>query len=310
MPGASGAGSTAAAADTIGFIGLGTMGAAMVGRLLATGHSVVVWNRSRSAMDALAALGATPADSVHDVLQTGLVFSILSNDEAVQEVFSAAELAAAPEGALHVNMATVSAGAATALDRLHREHGVAYAAAPVLGRSTVAEQGALTVLAAGADADLARAMPYLEAMGRRVWPFGVDPAAANIAKISMNYLIIHALQAMSESLTLLDANGVNASTFVDVMADSLFPGPVYSGYGALIADRRYQPAGFTTRLGLKDLGLAEQAAAGAGVALTTAADLRDMFEAAIADGHGDDDWSSIAEVTRARSAGHPPTTVN
>ncbi|RFA10772.1 hypothetical protein B7R54_17345 [Subtercola boreus] len=295
---------------TVGFVGLGTMGTAMVAHLLATGHSVVVWNRSAKASDALAALGATKADSVHDVLQTGLVFSILSNDAAVTEVFSADELAGAPEGTLHVNMATVSAATATELDRMHREHGVAYVAAPVLGRSTVAEQGALTVLAAGADADLARAMPYLEAMGRRVWTLGIDPAAANIAKISMNYLIIHALQAMAESLTLLDANGVSVSTFVDVMADSLFPGPVYSGYGALIADRRYQPAGFTTELGLKDLGLAEQAASGAGVALATAADLRQVFEAAITGGHADDDWSSIAEVTRAGSAGLPTTTVN
>jgi 3-hydroxyisobutyrate dehydrogenase-like beta-hydroxyacid dehydrogenase len=288
---------------TIGFIGLGTMGAAMVTRLLATGHSVVVWNRSAGASDALVELGATKAGSVGEVLRTGLVFSILSNDAAVKEVFTADELAAAPEGSLHVNMATVSAATATELDRLHRENGVAYAAAPVLGRSTVAEQGALTVLSAGADADLARAMPYLEAMGRRIWPLGVDPAGANIAKISMNYLIIHALQAMAESITLLDASGVDSNTFVDIMADSLFPGPVYSGYGALIADRRYQPAGFTTRLGLKDLGLAEHAASGAGVSLATAAGLREVFEAAIADGHADDDWSSIAEVTRARSSG-------
>ncbi|MDF2442138.1 MAG: hypothetical protein JWR01_341 [Subtercola sp.] len=299
----------AGAPAAIGFIGLGTMGTAMVSRLLATGHSVVVWNRSRAAMDALAALGATKADSVHDVLQTGLVFSILSNDAAVREVFTVTELAAAPEGTLHVNMATVSAAAATELDRLHRENGVAYAAAPVLGRSSVAEQGALTVLAAGADADLARAMPHLEAMGRRVWPLGLDPAGANLAKISMNYLIIHALQAMSESIALLDASGVNTSTFVDIMADSLFPGPVYPGYGALIADRRYQPAGFTTRLGLKDLGLAEDAASGAGVPLLTSGALREVFEAALADGHADDDWSSIAEVTRARSAGPGTTTV-
>ncbi|PPF77077.1 hypothetical protein C5B96_15985 [Subtercola sp. Z020] len=288
---------------TIGFIGLGTMGTAMVTRLLATGHSVVVWNRSAGASDALVELGATKAESVGEVLRAGLVFSILSNDAAVKEVFTADELAAAPEGSLHVNMATVSAATATELDRLHRENGVAYAAAPVLGRSTVAEQGALTVLSAGADADLARAMPYLEAMGRRIWPLGVDPAGANIAKISMNYLIIHALQAMAESIALLDASGVDSNTFVDIMADSLFPGPVYSGYGALIADRRYQPAGFTTRLGLKDLGLAEHAASGAGVSLATAAGLREVFEAAIADGHADDDWSSIAEVTRARSSG-------
>lgn len=288
---------------TIGFIGLGTMGTAMVTRLLATGHSVVVWNRSAGASDALVELGATKAESVGEVLRAGLVFSILSNDAAVKEVFTADELAAAPEGSLHVNMATVSAATATELDRLHRENGVAYASAPVLGRSTVAEQGALTVLSAGADADLARAMPYLEAMGRRIWPLGVDPAGANIAKISMNYLIIHALQAMAESITLLDASGVDSNSFVDIMADSLFPGPVYSGYGALIADRRYQPAGFTTRLGLKDLGLAEHAASGAGVSLATAAGLREVFEAAIADGHADDDWSSIAEVTRARSSG-------
>ncbi|MCW2530325.1 MAG: NAD(P)-dependent oxidoreductase [Pseudonocardiales bacterium] len=278
------------------------MGKAMAGRLVEAGHDVLVWNRSPDPVAELVARGATATASVREALETGLVFSMLSDDTAVLDVFDDATLSAAPAGALHVNMATVGVESASALDRRHDAAGVGYLAAPVLGRSTVAAQGALSILAAGDTAALERAAPYFDLMGRRTWNFGADPGNANVVKIGVNYLIIHALQAMAESVALLEGRGVDPAKFVELLGDSLFPGPVYSGYGSAIVEQRYLPAGFTTALGRKDLRLATEVADSAGTALPTAAVLRDVFDEALSAGQADLDWASIAEVTRRRSS--------
>ncbi|WP_066039680.1 NAD(P)-dependent oxidoreductase [Herbiconiux solani] len=286
--------------STIGFVGLGSMGAAMAGHLLETGHDLTVWNRSTDAVDALVAQGATRAGSVAEALETGTVFSMLSNESVVFDVFDEETLASAPEGAVHVNMATIGASAATRLAERHAAAGVGYVAAPVLGRPPVAASGSLSVLAAGDPALVDRVRPVLETIGRRVWDFGADPSTANVVKIGMNYLIIHALQALAESVTLLETRGIDTGMFVELLGDSLFPGPVYTGYGNLIATSTYSPALFTTELGFKDLMLALDAARASGVAMPSESVLRGVFESALAEGQGDLDWASIAEVTRRK----------
>jgi 3-hydroxyisobutyrate dehydrogenase-like beta-hydroxyacid dehydrogenase len=143
-------------------------------------------------------------------------------------------------------------------------------------------------------------MPMLEVMGRRVWRYGSAAAAASLAKISVNYLIAHALQALSESITLLERNGLDTGQFVEMINDSLFPGPVYSGYGDAIARRAYTPPGFTTVLGLKDVMLAVDAADDAGARLPCAPVLREVFETAVSQVGTDLDWAAVAEVTRGR----------
>ena len=291
----------AAEQAAIGFVGLGTMGEAMAGVLVDAGHRVVVWNRSPDAVARLVQKGAVAAESLANVLDTTLVFSMLAAEQAVTEVFTREVLDAAPEGTLHVNMATVSADAGRQLAQEHADAGVGYVAAPVLGRSTVAAAGALSILVAGEPASVDRAAPYFDLLGRRTWNFGSTPSDANVVKIGMNYLIIHALQAMSESVAILESRGIDTDRFVELASDSLFPGPVYSGYGAEISERRYLPAGFTTELGFKDLRLAIDAADESGAALPTAGVLREVFDEAIADGLAQSDWASIAEVTRTRS---------
>jgi 3-hydroxyisobutyrate dehydrogenase-like beta-hydroxyacid dehydrogenase len=287
----------------VGFLGLGRMGRAMAGRLLDAGIEVVVWNRSPGPVAEMVELGAIPAADPGEALATGHVFSMLANEAVVREVFSAEALAAAPTGLVHVNHATISPRAAKALEELHRAHGHVYVAAPVVGRPDVADRAHLTRGPGGDSAAIERSTAALDAIGKRVWDHGSDAANANVAKVAINYLIIHALQALSESVTLVERHGLDAATFIDAINDSIFPGAVYDGYGHGIVARRYQPAGFTTTLGLKDLLLAIGTAEASGVALPTGDVLREVFEAAMEEGHADDDWSSIAEVTRERSAG-------
>jgi 3-hydroxyisobutyrate dehydrogenase-like beta-hydroxyacid dehydrogenase len=283
----------------ISFIGLGEMGSAMAGRLLETGFSVRVWNRSPGAANALVESGATRATSIEDALASGAVISMLADDAAAEAVFTAEALATAPAGTLHINCATLSVAAADRLSDLHAVSGVDYIAAPVLGRSNVAASGQLNVVAAGTARAAKRAQPYLDALGKQTWVVGERPSTASLVKIGVNYNLIHALQALAESVTLVEQGGVDGMTFVEILTDAAFTGSVYSGYGALIARKAYSPPGFSVKLGLKDLSLAEQAAAANGVVLPTAPVLRDMFERALADpALAPLDWSVIAEITR------------
>lgn len=282
----------------IGFIGLGTMGSAMARRLMDTGHTVHVWNRTESAAEELVAAGAVLARSPEAAIATGMVFSMLANDEAAESVFSAEALAAAPDGSSHVIHSTISVAAAGRLAELHEAAGIDYIAAPVLGRSTLAATGNLNIVAAGDPAAIERVQPFLDLLGRRTWVVGADPGAANLVKIGVNYNLIHALQALGESLTLIERGGVDGETFVEILTDVAFAGSAYTGYGSAIARKAYTPPGFTVGLGLKDLTLTEEAAASLGVTLPTSPVLRSVFERALANPElAELDWAAIAEIT-------------
>jgi len=275
----------------------------MARQLIKAGYDVTVWSRSAAHVDELAADGATRATSPADAIATGHLFSMLANEDVIREVCGPARLEAVPDGFIHVNHATISAKAAEEFAGHAAVNGYGYVAAPVIGRPNVAAAGALTILAAGAPDAVDASLPMLEVMGRRVWRYGDAAAAANLAKISVNYLIVHALQALAESITLLERNGLDTGTFVQMINDSIFPGPVYGGYGDAIARGSYRPAGFSTVLGLKDLMLAIHAAGQAGVDLPTGPVLRDLLAAAVSEVGEDADWAAIAEITRRRSAG-------
>lgn len=282
----------------VGFLGLGNMGRAMAGRLVAAGHDVIVWNRSAGAAEELVAAGATLAATAAEALAAPVSFSMLANDEAAEAVLTADNLAGEP-GRIHVCTASISVAAADRLEAVHRAAGVGYVGCPVLGRPAVAAEGGLNLMAAGPDDLVAAVLPLLEVIGKRVWRFGERPRQATVAKISMNYTLLHALQALAEGITLVEEHGIEAADFVELATNTLFPGPVYTGYGAMMAERRYSPAGFAMELGLKDLSLAEELAREKGVELPTAPVIRDRFERALADPElAELDWSGVAEVTR------------
>ncbi|MCU1686565.1 MAG: NAD(P)-dependent oxidoreductase [Amycolatopsis sp.] len=286
----------------IGYIGLGKMGSAMAARLIDAGFDVTVWSRTQSKADELVARGATRVSSPEEVIATGTVFSMLTNEEAVREVFTRERLRAAPNGFVHVGHATISPAAAAEFDSLAAECGSRYLSAPVVGRPEAVAAGQMIVLASGDPDTRAAVAPMLDAIGKRVWDFGPAADAAPTVKIAVNYLILHALQALSESITLLEQAGIDTGAFVDAINDSIFPGAIYSGYGRAIATRTYAPAGFTTTLGHKDLMLALHAAENLDVELPSGPVLRDVFETAIEQVGKDLDWSCVAEITRRRSA--------
>lgn len=292
------------AVHEVAFLGLGAMGSAMASRLLDEGFVVTIWNRSREAIDALTDHeGVVVAESPAAAFQaTEIVHSMLADDAALLAVFDDDLLATTPAGRVHVNHATISPAAARELAERHARYGVGFVQAPVLGRSTIAATGGLLVVASGDPAHVAAAMPSLQALGQKTWNLGVDVAMASVVKIAVNYSLISAMQSIAESVSLVETTGIDSSQFVEILTHTAFSGAAHKGYAPIIAEKRYEPVGFAMSLGLKDLGLAEAAAAEQGVALPIAPVLHELFEAAMADAELSElDWSAVAEVTRRRS---------
>jgi 3-hydroxyisobutyrate dehydrogenase-like beta-hydroxyacid dehydrogenase len=287
----------------VGFLGLGRMGKSIVANLLRAGNKLCVWNRSAGPARDLAALGARIATEPAAAAQGDVLMTMLADDHAYRSVLlDAGVLERAARGLIHVNLGTVSVELARELARRHREHGLAYVAAPVFGRPEVAAAGKLNIVVAGDAAAVSRIEPLLSTIGERTWPLGAAPECANAVKLAGNFMIASALETMGEAAALVRSHGVTAGDFLKIMTSTLFAAPVYQGYGRLIAEQRYEPAGFTLALGFKDVRLALQAAEAANVPLPFASVLRDHFLEAAAAGMSGHDWAAIAEIS-ARHAG-------
>jgi 3-hydroxyisobutyrate dehydrogenase-like beta-hydroxyacid dehydrogenase len=289
----------------IGFIGLGQMGKAIATNLIRAGHRLHVWNRSPAPAQELAALGATVAAEPAEAARAQVLMTMLADDDAHRAVLIGAGVyERAPRGLIHVNLATVSVALARELAALAAQRSLAYVAAPVFGRPEVAQSGKLNVVVAGDPAAIGRIEPLLAAIGERSWPLGSSPERANVVKLAGNFMIACALEAMGEAAALVRAHGIEAGEMLEVMSGTLFASPVYKVYGRLIAEQRYQPAGFTMVLGLKDVRIALEAGQAAHVPLPFANVVRDHFLEALAARRSDYDWAALAEVS-ARHAGLP-----
>lgn len=287
----------------VGFIGLGAMGTGMAKNLLKAGHDVTAWNRSPEAARELADAGATIVDTPAEAAAHDVVLSMLADDAAVKAVFlDQGALKAMRKDAVHVNHATISVALARAMEQAHADHGVHYVAGPVFGRPDMAAAGTLNMVVAGAPEAVDKAMPALQAMSQKVWPIGDDPRRASVVKIAGNFMLASAIESMAEASALTRAHGIEAADFLEIMTQTLFAAPAYQGYGKLIAESKYAPAGFPVRLGFKDVGLALEAGDAARVPLPFANAVRQSLLEALAADEGDLDWASLAQVA-ARRAG-------
>ena len=292
----------------IGFLGLGRMGRAMAGNLLRAGHHVAVFNRTRVRSEELAAAGArlaeTPAQAVEDA---ELVMTMLADDAAVEEVAwgggfpkpdGGGLLFHLPEDAVHASMSTISVGLSQRLAATHAAAGRQFVAAPVFGRPEAAAAAKLWVVAAGPAAAVERCRPAFESIGQGVFVVGDDAPAANAVKLAGNLLLASTIEALAESVTLARKWDVEPAAFLAIV-NALFRSPVIENYGREIGERRFEPAGFALRLGLKDVRLALTAAAERGVPTPFGSVLRDRFLAGVARGMGEIDWAGIARLVAA-----------
>jgi 3-hydroxyisobutyrate dehydrogenase-like beta-hydroxyacid dehydrogenase len=182
---------------------------------------------------------------------------------------------------------------------------VEYVATPVFGRPEAAAAKRLWICASGGATARKRIAPMLGAIGQGTFEFGDDPGAANVVKLCGNFLIASAIEALAESLTLAEKNGVSKKDVAELFGKTLFACPVYQGYGKQISEEKFQPAGFRLALGLKDISLALQTAASSSMPMPLASLLRDRWLTAVAKGRGDMDWTAVA-IGVAEDAGLTP----
>jgi 3-hydroxyisobutyrate dehydrogenase-like beta-hydroxyacid dehydrogenase len=288
--------------QTIGFIGLGRMGLPIATSLLDAGHTLRVHNRSPEKAASLRARGVDVAPSpALTVARDSLVFSMVPDDDALAEISLGSEglLSRLGAGGTHVSLSTVSPETSRQLAMRHAEVGATYVAAPVLGRPAAAAARKLWVVASGHATGRASAAPFLEQIGQGVFDLGDDPGAASVAKLANNFMIAAALEALGEALAFGEKQGLARSALADLFASTLFASPLYATYGKVIAEHAYEPAGFTSSLGRKDLALVLEAAAGAAVPMPTAHLLYDRLTRAVATGGGERDWASVAALASA-----------
>jgi 3-hydroxyisobutyrate dehydrogenase-like beta-hydroxyacid dehydrogenase len=281
----------------VAFIGLGNMGAPMARNLLRAGHVVTAYNRTRAKAEPLAADGACMADSIeYAARDVEVAITMLADDQAVREVvFDAGLLRALPANAIHMGMSTISVEMAKRLAEAHASAGQGYISSPVLGRPDAAEARRLWLIAAGAPELIERCRPLFDALGRGVTVAGNEPWQANLVKIGANFTLASMLETFGEAFALMRKAGVEPARFLEVV-NSLYQSPVYANYGKIIAEERYEPAGFRMKLGLKDVRLALAAAEADNVPLPLASLLRDHYMEGVALGFGERDWAALAEI--------------
>lgn len=285
----------------IGFIGLGQMGAAMAGNLVKAGHAVTVYNRTMAKAAPLVALGARAAQDVADAAHNEVVFTMLADDHALEEI-AGALVGALPKGALHISASTISVAMSERLTDLHTGAGQRFVSAPVFGRPDAAAAARLAIAAAGPADALAIAQPLFDVLGQKTFVLGEKPSAANLVKLSGNFLIATVIESLGEAVALVTKGGVDRHAYIDLLTSTLFSAPVYRTYGGLIANETYSPAGFAATLGFKDVRLALAAAESLKVPLPIASLLRDRFLRLLADGGEALDWSAMASLA-ARDSG-------
>ena len=288
----------------VGFVGLGNMGTPMALNLIKSGHRVIVYNRTRSKAEALAAKGARIADRIADTCRGDALITMLSDDAAVEGVIFASDGALASLGrdAVHISMSTISVALSERLAAAHARAGQDYVAAPVFGRPEAAAAAKLFIIAAGADATIARCSPLFYAMGQRTIVIGENPADANVTKLTGNFLIASVLESLGEAFALVRKSGIDSRRFLDSLTGTLFSAPVYQTYGSIIAEEKIPSGGFKMSLALKDMRLALAAADAKTVPMPIASLIRDHLLEGVAQGEGDSDWSGLARLS-ARSAG-------
>jgi 3-hydroxyisobutyrate dehydrogenase-like beta-hydroxyacid dehydrogenase len=274
------------------------MGAAMAGRLLQAGHEVTVYNRTPSKAQGLIARGAHLAARVADACRGEAVLTMLAVDAAVEGVVFGERgvLRNLGERTVHVSMSTISVALAERLAEGHATAGRRFVAAPVFGRPDAAARGKLFIIAAGEPAAIDACTPLFDAMGQRTLRIGAAPQAANLVKLSGNFLIASVLEALSEAMALIRKAGIDPQRYYELLTSTLFTGPVFTNYGGLIARQEYQPAGFAAPLGEKDIRLALAAAEALRVPMPLASLVHDRLQTLIARGGGQLDWSALGQL--------------
>ena len=288
--------------ERIGFLGLGTMGAAMAASLARNGFAVTAWNRTDRRIPALDELGVTRAATPAEVARaTDSVVVCVSDTPDVEAVLFGPEgvAAGAREGQLVIDCSTISPSATRDFaDRLGSQ-GVDLVDAPVSGGSEGAQKATLTIFCGGDGAAVDRARPILAAMGKTITHVG--PSGSGQAVKAVNQVILAGTYlGVAEGIVLALKAGLDVGQVVEALGGGAAQSWVLANRSGRMIENDY-PLGFKVALHRKDLGIALDLAREMGAELPVAELAADFETGLVAGGHADDDMSALARVIRARS---------
>jgi 3-hydroxyisobutyrate dehydrogenase len=272
--------------ENIGFIGLGIMGRGMARNLLKAGFSVRVWNRTAARMDELAADGAPPAKDPADLAaHSDILITCVSDTPDVEAVLAAA-LPGLRAGSLVIDMSTISPHATRALAEKLKAKGVEMLDAPVSGGSEGAAKGTLSIMIGGDAAQVERARPVFEAMGKAITHVGGHGDGQAVKLVNQILVVGHAL-AMSEALLFAQASGLDLQKALDAVKAGAAGSWMLSNRAPQIIARDWRP-GFTIDLQQKDVRLVLAAADQMGVPLVGTSLIFNLYRTLQAEGLGGD----------------------
>jgi len=288
----------------LGWAGTGRMGFALASRLLEAGHDVAVYNRTRAKAEPLGELGATVVDTVAELGDRDIVFTMVAGPQDFTEVVlgDAGLLSGSTRPRLIVDSTTISPAAGASVREQAAARGVALLAAPVSGNPKVVATGNLTVCVSGPQEAWEEAQPLLELFGKGVTYVG-EGERARLVKICHNLMLGVVSQCLAEITVLAEKGGVSRADFLAFLNDSVM-GSVFTRYKTpAFVNLDFTPT-FTPALLLKDFHLGFEAARATGVPMPVAAATQEIVQAMESAGpYSDQDFAALLEIA-ARNAGH------
>lgn len=284
-------------ATTVGFLGLGIMGAAMARNCLRAGHDVMVWNRTAQATEPLAAAGAKVAATPARAAAHGdVIILMLTDPEACQAVLFGPDGVAESlgPGKTVINMSTISPAYARQAAAAVRETGADYVDAPVSGSKKPAEEATLVILAGGNETTIAAVEPVLLAMGKKVARCG-EAGMGSTMKITVNFLLGAMAEGLAETVRLGEALGLSRNALLDVVMAGPMANDLYRLKDPMFRADDY-PAQFPAKHMAKDLRFAQEAATAAGAATPTLGALAGLYRKLVDAGLGDADFAAVIKA--------------
>ncbi len=283
--------------ERIGFIGLGLMGKPMAHNLLKAGYSLVVYNRSRPAMEELAALGATLADSAAAVASSvDVVLTCLPDSPDVEAVVLGEQgiLAGSRPGMLYIDHSTIAPAIARKVHAALQQVGIAALDAPVSGGDIGAQQGTLSIMVGGEEAAFQRALPILQAMGKNIIYIG-EAGSGQVTKACNQIVVALTVQAVAEALTLAKKSGVDGDRVRQALLGGFAQSRVLEVHGQRMLEGRFEP-GFKLHLHRKDMNIVLQTGRELNLPLLGASQVAGLMDALLAQGKGELDNAALISL--------------
>jgi 3-hydroxyisobutyrate dehydrogenase len=280
----------------LGYIGIGLMGRPMVLRLLAAGHEVTVWNRSKDKLKSVLEKGAKAADSPKAVADASeIVMMCVTDQKAAEEVLFSSSGVIHGTAKLIVDFSSIAPASARDFAKRMAEKGIGLVDAPVSGGVNGAEKGTLAIMAGGKADDIERARPVVMHLAQRFTRMG-DAGAGQVTKLCNQIIVGSLFPVIAEAVRLAEAAGVDAKMLPEALKGGFADSGPLQIFGARMAARQFDPPLGANDIMLKDLENAAAVAKSFGVPLPMARTAAELYRLMQAQGNGDRDPATLVDL--------------